>query len=147
MPRQARQRSRTGIYHVMMRGIDRATVFHDDEDCEKFLDVLRACRVPLESIRGQDISPSCAVPLWGQSPDGCMHYPLLAEKARYFKEDEEGVATMCKAMEDMRNEAAWQKTVEIVCRLLEMGLPHEQIAQGAGITLEQVKEIAGQRSA
>ena len=30
-----------------------------------------------------------------------MNYAPLAEKARYFKEDEKGVAAMCKVMEDM----------------------------------------------
>ena len=34
-----------------------------------------------------------------------MKYRTLAERVRYFKEDEKGVAAMCKAMEDMRNEA------------------------------------------
>ena len=34
-----------------------------------------------------------------------MHYELLAERSRYFKEDPKGVSEMCKAMEDMRNEA------------------------------------------
>lgn len=34
-----------------------------------------------------------------------MHYKELADKVRYFKEDEKGVAAMCKVMEDMRNEA------------------------------------------
>ena len=76
-----------------------------------------------------------------------MHFPELAEKAMYFKQDAEGVATMCKAMEDMRNEAAWQKTVEIVLRFIKMGLPYEQIAQGTSLTVEQIQEIAGQRSA
>ena len=39
------------------------------------------------------------------NPDD-MNYEALAKKARYFKQDEKGVATMCKIMEDMRNEAA-----------------------------------------
>ena len=34
-----------------------------------------------------------------------MYYQLLADRFRYFKEDEKGVAVMCKTMEDMRNEA------------------------------------------
>ena len=34
-----------------------------------------------------------------------MHYKELADKVRYFKEDEKGVAAMCKVMEDMRNKA------------------------------------------
>jgi len=37
MPRGARERSRTGIYHVMLRGINRQTIFEDREDAEKFL--------------------------------------------------------------------------------------------------------------
>lgn len=39
------------------------------------------------------------------NPDD-MNYEALAKRARYFKQDKEGVATMCKMMEDMRNEAA-----------------------------------------
>ena len=35
-----------------------------------------------------------------------MNYKELADKVRYFKENEKGVATMCKVMEDMRNESA-----------------------------------------
>ena len=35
-----------------------------------------------------------------------MNYADLAERARYFKEDPEGVANMCKAIEEMREEAA-----------------------------------------
>lgn len=43
MSRRARQKSNSGIYHVMLRGINRSTIFHDDEDCEKFLQVLGDC--------------------------------------------------------------------------------------------------------
>ena len=39
------------------------------------------------------------------NPDD-MNYEALAKKARYYKQDKKGVATMCKIMEDMRNEAA-----------------------------------------
>ncbi len=35
-----------------------------------------------------------------------MNYPVLSERVRYFKEDEEGVSSMCRAMEQMRAEAA-----------------------------------------
>lgn len=35
-----------------------------------------------------------------------MNYSELAEKVRYFKEDEKGIETMCNVMEDMRNETA-----------------------------------------
>jgi hypothetical protein len=32
MPRQERTKSRTGIYHVMLRGINKQDIFEDDED-------------------------------------------------------------------------------------------------------------------
>ena len=41
MPRAARKRSETGIYHVMLRGADRRLIFTDDEDCERFLGIMR----------------------------------------------------------------------------------------------------------
>ena len=40
-----------------------------------------------------------------------MYYSELADKVRYFKEDEKGLDAMCKVIEDMRKETA-QKTRE-----------------------------------
>ncbi|MFP7298976.1 transposase [Neobacillus niacini] len=40
MPRGARVKSMSGIYHIMLRGANRQEIFHDDEDCSKFLDIL-----------------------------------------------------------------------------------------------------------
>lgn len=40
MPRQARIKSRSGIYHIMLRGINRQTIFEDDEDKKRFVDTL-----------------------------------------------------------------------------------------------------------
>lgn len=58
------------------------------------------------------------------NPDD-MNYEALAQKARYFKNDEKGVATMCKILEDMRNEAAREAarntTKENARRLLKLG--------------------------
>lgn len=41
MPRQARKVSKTGIYHIMLRGINRQRVFQDDEDCCVFINSIR----------------------------------------------------------------------------------------------------------
>ena len=41
MPRHARKKSNTGIYHVIMRGINQQRIFEDDEDYEKFIETLR----------------------------------------------------------------------------------------------------------
>lgn len=44
MPRSARKKSTTGIYHVMLRGINQQQIFEDSEDYEKFLQILKDCK-------------------------------------------------------------------------------------------------------
>ena len=41
MPRTARKKSKSGIYHIIMRGINRQTIFEDEEDCAQFLEALQ----------------------------------------------------------------------------------------------------------
>ncbi|KJR48439.1 MULTISPECIES: transposase [Desulfosporosinus] len=41
MPRAARIKSKSGIYHIIMRGINRQTLFEDEEDCAKFIQTLQ----------------------------------------------------------------------------------------------------------
>lgn len=41
MPRGARKRSKSGIYHIVLRGVNKQTVFYDDEDKEVFLNRLK----------------------------------------------------------------------------------------------------------
>ena len=40
MPRTARETSKTGIYHVILRGINQQNIFEEDEDKNKFLYIL-----------------------------------------------------------------------------------------------------------
>ena len=42
MPRQARKFSGTGVYHVMLRGINRQDIFVDDEDYRQMVTCLRS---------------------------------------------------------------------------------------------------------
>lgn len=37
MPRQAREQSQSGIYHLILRGINKQVIFEDDEDRERFM--------------------------------------------------------------------------------------------------------------
>ena len=80
-----------------------------------------------------------------------MHFPELAEKARYYKQDEKGVEKLSRTMEEfgkiVADEAVWNEKVDTVLRCLDNGLPHETIARLTDLTVEQIKEIAGQRSA
>lgn len=76
-----------------------------------------------------------------------MNYKVLAERVRYFKEDKEGIDTMCKAMEDMRNEAAREaekmKAIRMARLMIEDGkLNYEDIAMYTELTLEEVEKIA-----
>ena len=45
MPRKARKESGTGIFHVMMRGINHQTIFEDEEDCWQFINTLYRMRL------------------------------------------------------------------------------------------------------
>lgn len=82
------------------------------------------------------------------NPDD-MNYEALAKKARYYKQDEKGVAVMCKIMEDMRNEAAREaernkaeKTAVYLIKLGKMSL--EEIAEATELSLDIVKELENQ---
>ena len=41
MPRQGRKKSKTGVYHVMIRGINRQILFEDEEDKQKFIETIK----------------------------------------------------------------------------------------------------------
>ena len=76
------------------------------------------------------------------NPDD-MNYEELAKKARYFKQDEKGVAAMCKIMEDMRNEAALDNARETARRMLKDGeLSLEKIARYVpSLSMDELKEL------
>lgn len=75
-------------------------------------------------------------------------YKVLAERVRYFKEDAEGVAAMCKAMEDMRNEAVMDERKDVACRLLKMGgMTLDKIAEISKLSIEEVRMLASQKNA
>ena len=48
MPRKARQKSNTCIYHIILRGANRQEIFHDDKDRVRFLETLDKYRNQIE---------------------------------------------------------------------------------------------------
>ena len=48
MPRQARKKSESGIYHIMLRGINQQQIFEETEDYDKFLEILKDCKAICE---------------------------------------------------------------------------------------------------
>lgn len=76
-----------------------------------------------------------------------MYYSVLADRVRYFKENEKGVAAMCKIMEEygneVRSEALLEEKVDTAMRMIRDGeLSLEKIAMYTGLPLEKVKELA-----
>ncbi len=83
-----------------------------------------------------------------------MYYDELAKRVRFFKESKEGVAIMCKAMEDMRNESIKagikegrkegrkEEKKQTVLRMLELGkYALEEVATISGLPLDEVKKL------
>jgi len=78
-----------------------------------------------------------------------MNYEVLAKRARYFKQDKEGVVSMCKLMEDMRKEAATEaakrQANQMAIRMMQAGkLSLEDIADYTGLSLDSIKELQSQ---
>lgn len=72
-----------------------------------------------------------------------MHYKVLAERTRYFKEDKEGLESMCKVVEDMINEEVRESNIEIAIRMLKRGkMSIEEIAEYVGLDVEEIKTIS-----
>lgn len=79
-----------------------------------------------------------------------MHYDILANSARYFKENPKGVGEMCKAMEDMRNEALERGRVEglaegriegrVEGRLLSLADSVRNLRDRLGLSDQQARE-------
>jgi hypothetical protein len=72
-----------------------------------------------------------------------MNYEALADRARYYKKNEKGVAAMCKIMEDMRNEAEQKSAREIAERMIRKGkMTIEEIADYVPVlSLEELKKL------
>ena len=60
MARQARRHSNTGIYHVMLRGINRQDLFHEESDYLFFLERLHLLAHPKDE-RNEPASPFCDI--------------------------------------------------------------------------------------
>ena len=79
-----------------------------------------------------------------------MHYPILAKRVRYFKEEQEGVATMSRIFEEINREAAQEaarktareKSIQVARRMLMMGkYSYEEISAISDLTMDEVKAL------
>ena len=68
-------------------------------------------------------------------------------ETRYFKEDKEGVAAMCKVMEDMVLEEITENKKEIALSMINDGvLSLEKIASYVGLTVEEIMKLAKEKT-
>ncbi len=51
------------------------------------------------------------------------------------------LATMCRAMEEMRNETVRERNIECALEMLADGMPYEKVAKYSKLTLEKVKAL------
>ena len=71
-----------------------------------------------------------------------MNYPLLADRVRYFKEDKDGVQTMCKIMEEVREEGAKENMLKNLKTLMEtMNFSIEQAMDALRVPPEERDSI------
>ena len=86
MPRQSRKNSGTGIYHVMLRGINRQNIFEDSDDYFKFIKLLHHSVHPKDE-KGLELPPLCMLYAYCLMPN---HIHLL------IKESQEGIGSVIK---------------------------------------------------
>lgn len=72
-----------------------------------------------------------------------MNYDLMAERTRYLKENPKGVSEMSAIVEEMCNEAAYFRSVEIAKRMIMRAkTSFEEIAEDTGLTVDEIQELA-----
>lgn len=77
-----------------------------------------------------------------------MHYDVLADRVKYFKESKEGVVVMCKVIEDMLTQERRETMTEIARKLLSKeALPLEEISECVGFSLDEVKKLKAEQHA
>ena len=71
-----------------------------------------------------------------------IHYTEIAERIRFLKEDDEGVRTMCRSIEEMLKEEKERNTLEFARRMIALTKnPLEEIAECTGLTVEEVRKL------
>ena len=72
----------------------------------------------------------------------------MQDRVWYFKENEKGVTTMCRAMEDMRNDTIHANSVEIALRILSScKMSYEEISALVNLPVDEIKALDNKRSA
>ena len=72
----------------------------------------------------------------------------VSKRVRQYKETEEGVDTMCDILDEMKNDVRTETRIENARKMLEIGkMTFDEIAICSGLSVEKVRELAGNKSA
>ena len=84
-----------------------------------------------------------------------MHYDVLADRVRFFKENEKGVSAMCKVFEELRQEGmqeGMQKGMQRGEERRSIQLVHDMLAAGkyalealSGLPLSEIQRMQAAR--
>ena len=87
-----------------------------------------------------------------------MHYEVLADRVRFFKENEKGVSAVCKVFEELRQEGIQEgiqegmqrgeerRSIQLVHDMLAAGkYALEEIAALSGLPLSEIQRIQAAR--
>lgn len=136
---------------IIMKGNKRLSIseqLQNNKDLER-LQALRYIIYVNGAYRGNDTIGRLMHDFSCTNPND-MNYKELAKKARYFKEEKEGVASMSQILEDMRNEVAKEtakatakETAERMIKIGKMSL--DEIATYVPtLSIDELKELEEQ---
>lgn len=70
-----------------------------------------------------------------------MNHPVLAKRVKFFKENPEGVRTMCKELEKMCEEVREETLKNNIRNMLLDHVPHDKIKQYTNATDEEIEAV------
>ena len=71
-----------------------------------------------------------------------MYYKELADRVRYFKEDEKGRDSMCRSMEELVIETTMREKRNLAIRLLQRGkMTKEEIAEDTELSMDEINAL------
>ncbi|MBR3278617.1 MAG: hypothetical protein IKG01_06980 [Lachnospiraceae bacterium] len=77
-----------------------------------------------------------------------MCYKELSDRVRTYKESEKGAEDMGNVFDEFRKEVKEEVGIENAINMIECGkLSLEEIAKCSGLSIEKVRELAGNKSA
>ena len=74
-----------------------------------------------------------------------IHYTEIAEGFRFFKEDDEGVRSMCRSIEEMLKEEKERNTLEFARQMIALGKNTiDDISKCTGLKVEEISRLASE---